>query len=558
MILFITSFIAGVLTILAPCTLPLLPIIIGSSVDGQPGKQNLKKAFVIAISLGTSIVLFTLLLKASTLFINIPLTALSLISGCIILIFGLIALFPSIWEKIPFVKRMNINSNKLMSLGYKKNNSIGDIIIGASLGPVFSTCSPTYFIILATVLPQSLFLGFIYLVAYATGLGLVLIVIAFVGQKLTSRLGGLSDTRGWFKKTLGVLFILVGIAVITGADKKIQKSILESGFFDVTKIEQKLLGLSDKGDVTNTVAPEIVNPSGFINTDSKPITIGEFKNNKVVLLDVWTYSCINCQRTIPYLNAWYAKYKEYGFEIIGLHTPEFAFERLKPNVQEAVDGFEIKYPVVLDNDYATWNAYGNQYWPRKYLINAEGIIVYDHIGEGDYATTEREIQKALMELNRLSGKNQIIPTDLVNLETQIVESSKVKSPEIYFGAGRNVNLANGVSGKTGEQTFTLPESILPNKVYLDGIWKIGVEEAQNKGLARIQFKYNAKTVYMVASSQSVEGVVITIKKDGQFYKNITIKSDSLYTILEDIEYGEHLLEIEIPESELNVFTFTFG
>ncbi len=564
MLLLIISFLAGVLTILAPCTLPLLPVIIGSAVNGQGvEKPNLKKALVIASSLGASVVIFTILLKISTLFIDIPPAVWSIVSGLIILIFGFISLFPSIWERIPLVAKINTRSNKLMSLGYKKQGISGDIIIGASLGPVFSTCSPTYFIILATVLPQSLLFGFVCLLAYALGLAGVLLLVAFLGQRLVVRLGGISDTHGWFKKTLGALFIIIGIAILFGVDKKIEVALLKSNLFDITKVEQKLLrfneSFSGKREISGTIAPELVDPSGYINTDEKPITIGEFKDKKVVLLDMWTYSCINCQRTIPYLKAWDEKYGDLGLEIIGLHTPEFAFEQVKANVEKAVDGFGIKYPVVLDNDYATWNAYGNNSWPRKYLISADGTIAYDHTGEGKYEETERAIQKALVELHQKLGDRVVIPMDIVNPSGTInPNQGKVKSPEIYFGSSRNEYLGNGKAKQLGEQSFALPASYSLNNLYLEGKWKINPEEAKAESAGKIVFKYSAKNVYMVASSDMPAGTIITIKKDGVVVKTVTVIDNTLYTLIEGGEYGEHLLEIDIPGAGFDAFTFTFG
>jgi thiol-disulfide isomerase/thioredoxin len=144
-------------------------------------------------------------------------------------------------------------------------------------------------------------------------------------------------------------------------------------------------------------AKEITSPDGFINTESQSITIGEFVGKKVVLIDFWTYSCINCQRTLPYLNKWYEKYKNEGLEIIGIHTPEFEFEKKYDNVKKATEKFGIKFPVVLDNDFSTWRAYQNNYWPRKYLIDIDGYIIYDHIGEGAYEETEQKIKAALSE-----------------------------------------------------------------------------------------------------------------------------------------------------------------
>ena len=250
------------------------------------------------------------------------------------------------------------------------------MIIGASLGPIFSACSPTYFVILATVLPVSFFLGLVYLFTYVLGLSLALIIIALIGERIMAKVGKVSDPRGWFKKIFGVIFILVAIAIISGYDKKLQISLLDAGFLDVTKIEQKLLDKKEVKDANEnteameessakensfmsleekrkkfTLAPDISTPDGFINTSNLPITISEFKGKKIVLLDIWTYSCINCQRTIPYLNEWHKKYEDEGFVIIGLHTPEFSFEKIQKNVESAVKDFEIKYPVVLDNDF---------------------------------------------------------------------------------------------------------------------------------------------------------------------------------------------------------------
>ncbi|MES2985761.1 MAG: redoxin family protein [Patescibacteria group bacterium] len=555
MILLLISFIAGVLTILAPCTLPILPIIIGSTVSGV---NNRKKAFVIAGSLAASIIIFTLILKVSTAFIDIPPTVWAIISGTIIIVFGLISLFPNLWDRLRFVNKLSLKSNKVMNIGSNKESTYGDIIIGASLGPVFSTCSPTYFVILATVLPQSFLFGLLCLVVYTIGLSGMLLLIAFVGQRFVGKLGNLADPNGWFKKGLGVLFIIVGVGIMFGIDKKIQRSILDAGLFDVTKVEQKILSLDKKNnsEVIGTVAPELVSPDGYINTDGQPITIAEFKGKKVILLDVWTYSCINCQRTLPYVNAWYEKYKDKGLVVIGLHTPEFAFEKVEKNVEEAVRKFNVKHPVVLDNSYQTWNAYGNQYWPRKYLIDEEGNIVYDHIGEGEYLETERAIQMALLKLNATRPEIKI-PTDIVNPNNVMnYESSRVNSKEVYFGSARNLVLENGKAGVLGTQTFVIPQTIIKNKLYLEGTWNFTPESAMSKTKGKILYKYDARSVYMVASSE--KPITTEIYIDGKKVKDIVIQANELYTLVDGNEYGEHTLEIRTGSPGLEAFTFTFG
>lgn len=566
MLLFITSFIAGILTIIAPCVLPVLPIILGGSVAS--GETNRKKTVTIILSLGISVIAFTFLLKVSTLFANIPENALKIFSGCIILILGLVTIFPSLWEN-KFIAKLSRKSNIALGRGDQKKSFWGDVVVGASLGPVFSTCSPTYFIILATVLPVSPFLGFVYLLTYTIGLCLSLFFVAFLGQRIVDRLGLLSNPDGWFKKGLGILFIIVAFAIFSGYDKKLQTAILDNGFFDVTKVEQKLLG--SKGQLINAnilagtyLSPEekakkykkiteLVSPDGYINTNGQKITLEEMKG-KVVLVDIWTYSCINCKRTIPYINAWYEKYKDSGFAVIGVHTPEFAFEKIQANVEKAVLGFKINYPVILDNNYQTWNALGNQFWPRKYLVDIDGYIIYDHIGEGEYEQTEKAIQYALQERANRLGVKVNLPKDTIDLKNQV--SGNVNSPETYFGSARNTNLGSGNKGVPGKQNFTPVDNLSENKLYLDGQWNITSEYAENIGEAGITFKYDSKDVYMTAGSDV--GVEIEVYKDDVFVKKILIKDETLYTIIEGNDYGKHVLKIKIPKKGLKAFTFTFG
>ena len=312
-------------------------------------------------------------------------------------------------------------------------------------------------------------------------------------------------------------------------------------------------------------AKEIAEPSGFINVDN--ITIGSLIGKDVILVDFWTYSCINCERTIPYLNMWYAKYHSQGLEIIGIHTPEFQFEHNIDNVRAAVQKFGIRYPVVLDNNYATWGSYGNQYWPEDYLIDIDGFIVDRHIGEGDYDTTETEIQKLLRERADALGLNVTIanitgvPADAIP-----VNFSQVGSPETYFGSARNQYLGNGRQGAAGIQMLVLPDQVQPNTLYLGGTWNFSDQYAENTGNASVEFRYNAKNVYFVASAANATPVRVTL--DG---KPITegagsdvtgsmamIRDEQLYTLVQGSGYGEHTLELDIPGPGLRAYTFTFG
>ena len=608
MILFFLSLLAGVLTVLAPCTLSLLPVIVGGAVaEGH----NIKRAVVVTSSLGVSVIVFTLLLKVSTAFINVPQSFWQILSGVVIFLLGLTMLFPSLYDRLPWVNKINREGNKLLATGYNKQNFWGDVIMGAALGPVFSSCSPTYFLILATVLPRSLGAGIVYLLAYAIGLSGALLVVAFAGQKLMQKFGVASDPNGWLKRGVGILFLIVGLAIAFGYDQKIETAVTNSGYFDVTQIEQKLLqkNLPSKLPLSNPAqtpssasaasgtvpgqnqsptpssaraaatqariaakallyprAPEITDPSGFINTDGQPIKISDYIGKKVILIDFWTYSCINCQRTLPYVKAWYDKYSSQGLEIISIHTPEFAFEKVQANVQKAVDAAGIQYPVVMDNNYGTWNAFGNEYWPHKYLIDIDGFITYDHAGEGDYNVTEAAIQKDLAERATVLGVSSQIPTGTVS-PAGAVTVGDVGSPETYFGSNRNEYLANGTQSVAGTQTLTVPDSINLNSLYLGGTWNFDPEYAEAAANSTIVYKYNAKNVYFVASSAT--GTKVQILIDGKPPAGmagadvapdgtLTIKDDRLYSIVSGSDYSEHTLTIQTLGGGLDAYTFTFG
>lgn len=316
-------------------------------------------------------------------------------------------------------------------------------------------------------------------------------------------------------------------------------------------------------------AKEIISPSGFIN--SEPFELINLIGKKVILVDFWTYSCINCQRTTPYLNAWYEKYKDKGLEIVGIHTPEFDFEKKYENVLSAVKKFNIKYPVVQDNEYATWTAYGNRYWPRKYLIDIDGFVVYDHIGEGGYEETEKKIQELLEErMEALAMKNgEEIPRDTVRPEISTdTDFSKPRSPEIYFGASRNSALGNGIKSRTGLQNLKVPQEIAQDTLNLDGEWNFTQEHSENKSAgAKIIFKFTGKNVYFVARSNHGVRIKILIdrKTPGEAKGEdinpegfLTIKEDRLYNLIRGKDYGEHTLEIIIESPGLQAFTFTFG
>ncbi len=239
MVFFFISILAGIFTVLAPCILPLLPVVIGASEEGARGIS--KRALAVISSLSVSVVLFTLLLKATTLFISIPQSFWTTFSGLVIVLVGIAIVFPSFWAQIPYVNKLSLISNKAVGTGYQKKSYKGDILIGLALGPVFTTCSPTYLFIIATVLPSAFAIGIIYLLGFTLGLAISLLLIAYFGQQIVNKVTTHMQTAGTLKQVFGVLIILVGIAVLTGYDKKIETLILDSGYGATIQLEDSLI-----------------------------------------------------------------------------------------------------------------------------------------------------------------------------------------------------------------------------------------------------------------------------------------------------------------------------
>lgn len=239
--LYVLSFVAGILTVLAPCILPLLPVIVGgSSLHGNDKKTvSLKQPLIIIASLVVSIVIFTLLLKFTTALLGIPSSVWAIIAGGIVLLFGINLLFPVLWEKLMDVSRLSLLSSRLMGASQGKKGIQKDILLGAALGPIFNSCSPTYALIVAVILPASFVTGLGYLIAYSIGLGLILLLISIFGRVLVNKMKWMSNPRGIFQKVIGVVFVVVGLVVIFGIDKQIQSYVLEKGLYDpIIKIEE--------------------------------------------------------------------------------------------------------------------------------------------------------------------------------------------------------------------------------------------------------------------------------------------------------------------------------
>ena len=326
-------------------------------------------------------------------------------------------------------------------------------------------------------------------------------------------------------------------------------------------------------------APEFAQISGYINTPNNynnPLTLLSLKG-KVVLVDFWTYTCINCIRTIPHINDWSQKYADKGLVIVGVHSPEFEFEKNYDNVKAAVQKFGIAYPVLLDSNHGTWNAYGNQYWPRDYLIDTQGYIRHDHIGEGDYNGTEKAIQSLLAERTALTGAKEISfitkPTAIKPESLQSVDLTQGTTPEIYLGYNyARAPLGNPESFKPDQTvSYSIPANtnFKPNIVYLRGDWRNNQDNMElQSDTGRIALTYYAKSVNIVASGKGLQGVIsedgltsistkslgADLSKDGKF----VIDGQRLYNLAMHNKYDTHNVVIDVKGKGFQLYTFTFG
>lgn len=307
-------------------------------------------------------------------------------------------------------------------------------------------------------------------------------------------------------------------------------------------------------------AKEITTPDGFINTE--PFALADYIGNKVILVEFWTYSCINCQRVIPYLNTWHTKYEDDGLLIVGIHTPEFEFEKEYDNVVRAVEKYDVPWNVVLDNDYSTWRAYKNRYWPRKYLIDIDGYIVYDHIGEGAYEETEEKIVELLNERRLVLGEDGEVVIKKGGPENvDTVEFSKVKTRETYLGSSRVEHLVNlpRISCLSSSCEYTFSTKPLINNGYeLLGTWLTSEEStALESSTGSLRIAFTASKVNLVAGSDTpVEARVLL---DGVETGRVIFHEHDLYNLVDlEGQYESHILEIQFLNPGVNAFAFTFG
>ncbi len=363
---------------------------------------------------------------------------------------------------------------------------------------------------------------------------------------------------------LGIVIVVavIGLSLFLSS---LDSQVLESKNVD---IQTNLIPNENKIDKSGfKKAPKLVGISDYINI--LPDELQEKIDKNVVLYDIWTYSCINCVRTLPYITSWNEKYADKGLLIIGIHSPEFEFEKDVTNVKSAVEKYGIKYPVVLDNEKETWKAFENNYWPRKYIADHEGYIRYDHIGEGGYQETEKVIQELLKERSDSMGMALSISEDTLPIKE--FESSWLRTPELYFGydfvSGRN-QLGSPEGFKPNQDvTYSIPESKQLHNFYLDGTWKNlqgSMRLVSNSG--SILLPYSGKEVNIVTAGEAnlkikIDGKLIDSSisgKDVGVNGQVHVRESGLYNIVQTETSEDHTLEILVETPGFEIFTFTFG
>ncbi|MDH5533893.1 MAG: cytochrome c biogenesis protein DipZ [Candidatus Pacebacteria bacterium] len=566
------AFIAGIVTILSPCILPVLPFILSGSTS-----EDKARPWGVVLGFVASFTFFTLFLTTLVKLTGVSADVLRYASITILFLFGLSLIVPQV--QLLLEKAFTMVAGKVPNTA-ASTGLFGGLLVGLSLGLLWTPCvGPILASVISLALTGSVTGGAVLItLSYALGTSIPMLVIMKGGQAILQRNQWLVRNTANIQKGFGVLMMITAFAIFNNYDRKFQSYILEAfpqygvgltSFEDSEVIKKELDSIGSesiddmRGKSLDAVrdksvkAPEIIPGGEWIN--SEPFTIKD-QQGKVVLIDFWTYSCINCIRTLPYLKSWHEKYASKGLVILGVHAPEFEFEKNINNVRDAVKGFELKYPIVQDNNFETWKAYRNRYWPAKYLIDKNGMVRYTHFGEGKYDETEKMIQKLLSEAG-----SDISDLDINNPEYELFG----RTPEIYLGFKRMQLLASPekiVPNKFSE--YSSPSSLVINKFALESQWKISEEYSEAEKGSSLYSRFSAKDVYLVMRSTNGEGSQVKVFLDGEeigenggidvIDSMITVNEDRLYHIVELDKPGTHTLKLEYQDGNIESFAFTFG
>lgn len=557
------AFMAGIVTILSPCILPILPIIL-SSTTGDSGK---KRPIGVVVGFILSFTFFTLFLSSIVRVSGLPADSLRYFSIIVLALFGLSLLIPQVQT---YIEKLFSSLSKYVPNNQNKKGFSGGILIGLSLGLLWTPCvgpilaSVISLAISGTITSQAVLIT----LAYSLGTAIPMFIIMQAGSTALQKVPWLVRNTARIQEAFGVLMIITAVGIFFNLDRKFQLYILETfpnygvgltKFEDNKQVQAELDKVGEHASemlvIGKSFAPEIISGGEWFN--SEPLTIKELRG-KVVLIDFWTYSCINCQRTFPYLSTWWEKYENQGLVIIGVHSPEFEFEKNPTNVAKALEDFGLTYPVVQDNNFETWKAYKNRYWPAKYLIDQTGEIRYTHFGEGDYDETEEMIQKLLKERDEKISLGSISNPEYTTF---------ARTPELYLGHDRIKNFSSPeLIIKNKQNSYTFPTKILKNSFAYEGDWTLLSEHSIPEKGSKLQLNFESKEVFLVARTDSDKMPKFEVFLDGkkQFFGEdvvdgvVTVSSDKLYKLIDLPEAGSHNLLLEFIDEGIEVFAFTFG
>ena len=564
-LIFILVYLGGLLTIFAPCVLPVIPFIFAKS--DQPFRRT---GLPILLGMAATFTVLACIAAIGGAWLVQLNQYGRYVAMALLLVFGLALIFPTISERLmgPFVNF----GGRLQERSDQQGNVKGSLLLGIAVGFLWAPCAgPILGLVLAgTALNGVNFYSALLLLIFAAGAASSLGIALLAGTKVLDVLKKGFGAEEWLRKILGITVVLGVLFIAFGWDTRF---LAQLAYFNTAKTEQALISQLSNTKLDQTLLkdhmPSIAGATEWIN--SRPLT-NEQLRGKVVLIDFWTYSCINCIRTLPYLKAWDAKYRDKGLVIIGVHAPEFAFEKVPANVQQAVSQFELTYPIALDNNYAIWNAFHNHYWPAHYLVDANGVIRDEHFGEGDHEETEKMIQTLLKEANpklpEFDGKSTVVRGSGATVPAANMPSS----PETYIGYARQEGFSSpeGIL-KDEARTYSIPGQLNVNDWALSGSWIVGSEAAslQNPN-GSMDYRFKGRDLHLVMGSKDNAPIRFRVTLDGKAPLDShgsdidaqgygILNQERLYQLLRLNKIGSsHLFKIEFLDSGAIVFAFTFG
>jgi cytochrome c biogenesis protein CcdA/thiol-disulfide isomerase/thioredoxin len=539
LLLLAIGFVAGVVTALSPCVLPVLPIVLAGGATGR-------RPLAIVAGIVVSFTVFTLFAAWLLDLLGLPEDVLRNLAIALLFLVALTLFVPQVGDWL---------ARPLQFLTRRRDGDLGGgFLLGASLGLVFVPCAgPVLAAVTVIAARRDVDLdSFLLPLSYAIGAAVPMLAIAVLGQRASRAFRAHAVL---VRRVSGVLVAGAALAIAFGVDRNLQTALpgyteeLQKHFERSGAARRELRELTGGRDPRATgagtaklqdygPAPDFHGIVRWLN--SKPLTLGELRG-RVVLVDFWTYSCINCLRTLPHVRAWDARYRDAGLTIVGVHSPEFAFERVPSNVRENVRKLGVRYPVALDNDFLTWQSWHNQYWPAKYLIDKRGHVRYYHFGEGEYGRTEEAIRTLL-------GAEAPGPTGLAD------ESPHgLLTPETYLGYARLDRNAGDPIEQDKPHAYTFPRGISANELAYSGIWTVQEERAVAGLSAGLRLLYRARDVYLVLTGKGTVDVVV----DGKPERKVRVRDDRLYTLVHRPKLGDHLLELHFTPG-VAAYAFTFG